>query len=267
MPEAVLNGVRLVYEVRGSGEPVLLIMGSGAKARVWHRYQVPALTAAGYKVVTFDNRGTPPSESPPGPYTVDLLVGDTIALIEHLDLAPCRVGGLSLGAIVAQELVLARPDLVRALALIATRGRTDVTRRALGEAEFLKARSSVKLPPEYTAIVQALQVLSPTTLNDESQMSMWLEMFELFPVEDDELVTQLRLDLLPNRLDALGEVRVPSMVLSFADDLMTPPFLGREVADAIPGCAYVELSDCGHLGHLERPDAVNEALVEFFARV
>jgi pimeloyl-ACP methyl ester carboxylesterase len=262
-----LNGVGLAYEVRGSGEAVLLIMGSGAKARVWHRYQVPALTAAGYKVVTFDNRGTPPSATPPGPYTIELLVADTIALIEHLELAPCRIGGLSLGSFIAQELALARPDLVRALGLIATRGRLDTTRKALAEAEILKAQRGIKLPAEYTAIVQALQVLSPQTLNDDSQMSLWLDMFALFPVEDDELTTKLRLDLLPNRLHALRNVRVPSLVIGFQDDLITPPALSREVAEAIPGCAYVEVPGCGHLGHLERPDAVNAALIDFFARV
>jgi pimeloyl-ACP methyl ester carboxylesterase len=53
-------------------------------------------------------------------------------------------------------------------------------------------------------------------------------------------------------------------VIGFADDLQLPPHLGREVADAIPHARYLELEGCGHYGYLERPEAVNEALLTFF---
>lgn len=267
MPEAVLNGVRLAYETRGEGEPVLLIMGSGARAQVWHVYQTPALAAAGYRVVTFDNRGTPPSEVVPGPYTLDHLVGDTIALIERLELAPVRIAGISLGAFIAQELAVVRPDLVRALALIATRGRDDATRAALVEAESLLAETDVKLPPAYSAVVRALQMLSPRTLDDDEQATLWLQTFALSPARTEDLGTRPQLDRVPNRLEALRAIRAPSLVIGFTDDLITPPKLCREVAGVIPGCRYIEIADCGHLGHLERPDAVNAALVDFFRDV
>jgi pimeloyl-ACP methyl ester carboxylesterase len=263
MPEAVLNGVRLAYDIRGTGEPVLLIMGSGARAQVWHVHQTPALTAAGYQVVTFNNRGTPPSEVPPGPYTIAQLVGDTVGLLEWLDLGSCRIAGISMGATVAQELALLRPDLVRALALIATRGRNDTTRATVAVGERALARSGIELPPEYNAVVQALQLLSPHTLNDDEQAKLWLETFRLYSRGTVD-VNYLQLDEAPGRLEALRAIRVPTLVVAFADDLITPPKLCREVAAAIPGCQFVELARCGHLGHLERPDAFNTALLEFF---
>src|SRR5688572_22810475 len=123
MPEATVNGVRLAYEVHGEGEPVLLICGTGQPAFSWTLHQVPALTAAGYQVVTFDNRGVAPSEEPEGPYTVEGMADDAAALIEHLGIGPCRVAGYSLGALIAQELALARPELVRSAVLMATMGR------------------------------------------------------------------------------------------------------------------------------------------------
>jgi pimeloyl-ACP methyl ester carboxylesterase len=61
MAEATVNGVRLVYDVHGSGEPVVLVCGTGQPAFSWDVFQVPALTAAGYQVVTFDNLGREPS--------------------------------------------------------------------------------------------------------------------------------------------------------------------------------------------------------------
>jgi pimeloyl-ACP methyl ester carboxylesterase len=267
MPSAVVNGVRLAYEVRGDGEPVLLIMGTGARAHVWHVFQTPALTAAGYRVITFDNRGTTPSESPAGPYTLGQMVDDTIALIEYLGLAPCRIGALSLGAVIAQELALARPDLVRALALIATRGRNDAARDALARAETVLTQVGAELPTDYAAVVQAFQMLSPQTLNDDQQATLWIDTFKRFPAERNGLASYLPIEQLPNRLSALCGIRVPSMVVGFADDLITPPALNREVAQAIPGCEYVELPGCGHLGHVERPEALNAALLGFFEKV
>lgn len=65
MPRAAVNGVNISFDEYGSGQPVLLITGSGAKARTWTVHQVPALTAAGYRVITVDNRGMPPSDPNP----------------------------------------------------------------------------------------------------------------------------------------------------------------------------------------------------------
>ncbi|KOG89392.1 alpha/beta hydrolase, partial [Streptomyces varsoviensis] len=118
-----VNGIRINYEDHGSGEPVVMIMGTGGGGRAWRLHQVPALTAAGYRVITFDNRGIPPTDACPGGFTIDDMVADTAGLIEALGLGPARVVGTSLGGYIAQELALARPELVRQAVLMATRGR------------------------------------------------------------------------------------------------------------------------------------------------
>ena len=64
----------------------------------------------------------------------------------------------------------------------------------------------------------------------------------------------------------LRQVTAPCRVISFSDDLVTPPHLGAEVADAIPDCDLVEIGSCGHFGYLERPDEVNAAILEFLAK-
>src|SRR5437764_14344044 len=112
MPVVGLNGIRLSYQVMGTGELVMLVMGTGSPGRVWHLHQVPALVAAGYRVVTMDNRGIPPSDVCADGMTIDDLVGDTASLIQHLGDGPVRVVGTSLGSRIVQELALMRPDLV-----------------------------------------------------------------------------------------------------------------------------------------------------------
>ncbi|MEV7289398.1 alpha/beta fold hydrolase [Streptomyces sp. NPDC093252] len=264
MPHLRANGIRLAYHRAGQGENVLLIMGSGAAGHVWDLHQTPALRRAGYATVTFDNRGIRPSDAPPGPYALADLVADTKGLIEALDLAPCRIVGTSLGSLIAQELAISAPHLVRSAVLMATRGRSDVLRRAQDTADRLLQESGVTLPAKYRAVNSVLRMLSPSTLNDDRSVASWLDVFEL--AGDAPPGGQDGIDTHQDRREALRAITVPCRVIAFADDVITPPHLGAEVAGLIPDCDLVELPGCGHLGHLERPEAVNEAILEFFGK-
>ncbi|SOB81282.1 alpha/beta fold hydrolase [Streptomyces sp. 1331.2] len=265
MPVVPVNGIRLHYEDTGAGEPVVLIQGTGGGATVWQLHQVPALTAAGFRVITFDNRGIPPSSECPEGFSIRDLVGDVAGLVERLDLGPVRVVGTSLGAFVAQELALARPDLVRRVVLMATRGRTDTLRAALNRAEIELHDAGVLLPPRYAAVLRALRSLSPRTLDDDAALADWLDLFELAPAGGPGLRAQMELSMLDDRLEAYRGIRVPCQVIAFADDVVTPPHLGREVANAVPGAVFDLVECCGHYGYLEDPDTVNKLLVEFLS--
>ncbi|GAA3627100.1 alpha/beta fold hydrolase [Nonomuraea rosea] len=263
MPFVTTNGIQLSYQRAGSGDPVLLIMGSGAAGHVWTMHQTPALHAAGYETIVFDNRGIAPSSAPPGDYTLADLVADTQGLIKALGIGPCRVVGTSMGAMIAQELALESPELVRSAVLIATRSRSDAARRALSRADRELRESGVELPAKYEAMRTVLEMLSPSTLNDDETASSWLEVFELTGAVGRGSKGQLGVDTIGDRRAALRRVAVPCRAIAFADDLVCPPHLVAEVADAIPDCDLVEIPGCGHLGNLERPDAVNSAIIEF----
>ncbi|MDT7669342.1 MAG: hypothetical protein QOC74_2125 [Pseudonocardiales bacterium] len=285
---ARLNGVPLRYEVAGSGDLVVLVMGTASSGRVWKLHQVPALVAAGYRVATFDSRGVTADAGAAGAtaraatpdaaadavitdavttVTIEDMVGDAAALIEHLGGGPARVVGTSLGARVAQELALARPDLVRQVVAMAAHARLDPLQRTLTRGEELLFDKAVELPAEYRAAVTAVLNLSPATLRDESSVTDWLDVFELAGAPTTaggraELAVSSRLT---DRRAAYRAVSVPTLVVAFADDVMIPPYLSREVADAIPGARYAEVPAAGHFGYLERPDEVNRLLLEFFA--
>jgi pimeloyl-ACP methyl ester carboxylesterase len=261
MPYVYTNGIRLAYNRHGRGELVLLIMGQAAAGRVWTLYQTPALVRAGYQAITLDNRGIPPSDVPPGRYSLADMVADTKGVIEALGAGPCRIVGASLGALIAQELAIGYPDLVRCAVLISTKSRSDVTRAAMAKAERAVLDSGVTLPADYRAATTAFEMLSPSTLNDDDAVSLWLETFRLSG--GDTARGQARIDTDADRRAALRAVTAPCRVIAFADDLITPPHLGAEVAEAIPDCDYLEIPGCAHSGYLERPDEVNEAVIEF----
>jgi pimeloyl-ACP methyl ester carboxylesterase len=263
MPYVSANGIRLSYERSGSGKHVLMIMGQAAGGNVWTVHQVPALTKAGYEVITFDNRGMPPSDVPPGDYSLADLVADTAGLIEALDIAPCRLVGTSLGAFVATELATSRPDLVTCCVLMAMRARADAFRRALSAGESALVRSGISMPSAYEAPISVLQMFSPATLNDDIAVPMWLDLYELAGARRQAASGQDAIDLIADRRDALRAVPVPCRAIAFSDDFMSPPHLVAEVAETIPNCDYVEIGSCGHVGYLERPNEVNLAIIEF----
>jgi pimeloyl-ACP methyl ester carboxylesterase len=263
VPYVSANGIRIAYERRGQGKRVLLIMGSGAGGNVWAMHQVPELIRAGYEAIAFDNRGIPPSDVPPGQYSLADMVADTEGLVEALEAGPCRLVGVSMGAVIAQELAIKRPDLVECCVLMATRARSDAVRRAVAVAENELAHNGTRLPPVYDAATLVLQMFSSATLNDDKAASAWLDIFEMSARRRAAARGQSGIDLTGDRREVLGKITMPCRVIAFTDDLMCPPHLCAEVADGIPDCDFVEIDSCGHLGYLERPDEVNSAIVEF----
>jgi pimeloyl-ACP methyl ester carboxylesterase len=228
-------------------------------------HQTPALAQAGYQAITFDNRGIPPSDVPPGRYSLADMVADTKGLIEALDAAPCRIVGVSMGALIAQELAINWPHLVRCAVLIATKARSDAARLAHVAAHRAMVEAGIELPPQYEAAMSAFQMLSPASLNDDEVASLWLETFHVAAGKDTAR-GQAWADVIEDRRKALQGVTAPCRVIAFSDDLVTPPHLAAEVADAIPDCDLVEIGSCGHFGYLERPAEVNAAIIGFLEK-
>jgi 3-oxoadipate enol-lactonase len=109
------DGIRIFYYVQGQGEPLVLVRGYANGASMWYT-QVPRLSDY-FKVITFDNRDTGNSDRVETPYAIADMGGDVIALIEHLALGPVHLLGVSMGGMIAQQVTLIRPDLVKTLIL------------------------------------------------------------------------------------------------------------------------------------------------------
>jgi pimeloyl-ACP methyl ester carboxylesterase len=258
--------VNLAYDDRGHGEPVLFIAGQGGVGRTWQVHQVPAFHAAGYRVITFDNRGVRATADADG-FTTATMVADTTELIERLDAAPVRLVAASMGSYIAQELMLARPELVSQAALMATRGRHDRAREFFRTAERDFANAGIQLPPSYEAKLRLLEGFSPKTLNDDGAVQDWIDTFTMWPTKSTPGI-RAQHDIAPenDRLPAYRAITTAVLVIGFADDVVIPPHLGAEVADALPNGRYLEIADTGHLGFLERPHVVNSAILDFFVQ-
>ena len=172
----------LAYDDRGKGDSVLFIAGRGGAGRTWHLHQVPEFQRAGYRCITFDNRGIGATENEDN-FGIEEMVADTAELIEKLDAGPARIVGVSMGSYIAQELMLARPELVSASVLMATRGRHDRARSFFRDAERELYDSGIELPASYDAKIRLMESFSPATLNNDDFVRDWAEMFTMWPTK------------------------------------------------------------------------------------
>lgn len=262
------GAVRLAVERHGQGDPVVLVAGIAAGREMWTPTHVVALNSAGFEVITFNNRGIAPSHVPAPPYTIAGMATDTAALIESLGLSRAGVVGFSLGALITQELALARPDLVSTAVLVGSLGRKDLTRRRLGE-DAARGVTAKTPPAALSGVVRALTLFGPARLDDDVWMATYLSMTEETEVEmNDGLVgQQLASTAYDNRLAALSRIEIPCLVLSFELDVLVPAALGRELAASVPFGRYVELPGCGHGGLWEQPAETATIITDFLVAV
>lgn len=258
----VRTGTSLNYETSGSGEPLLLVMGTSGSIPLWAE-MVPRL-AETHQVIAFDNRGLGGSGRGTGTISVESMAEDTAALLEALEVPRAHVLGWSLGSAVAQRLALSHPEQVASAVLYATWGRSDGFQRSV--------MTALRLPYVHRDLESALGAsglaFSPQILDDPEFATMMEAMLPAFPQSEEQMqvtVEQWDADLLHDSLDELGAITAPTLVVAGEQDLLTPPWQATKVADAIPGARYELLTGPGssHGLHLERPEELAGLVTTF----
>ena len=262
MPTTRVGNLDIVWDVAGppDGEPVLMINGLGAPRSGWG-VQVPVL-AERYRVVTFDNRdvGQTGAGSDPHPYRMEQFAHDALGLVDALELGPVHVIGASMGGTIAQELALARPDLVQSLQIVCSWPRTDPWLADLIE--------------QWNAIFAAmgslgwarnswLWVYTYRWYQNPENITEMLRMAETDPHPQTPAMFARQCDAILgfDVLDRLGEISAPTQVIAGAEDILTPPRFSKEIAEAIPGAELTVLPNVGHGMFWETPDAFNASLL------
>jgi pimeloyl-ACP methyl ester carboxylesterase len=258
----VRTGTTLNYEISGDGEPLLLIMGTSGSTLLWG--ELASRLAQTHRVIAFDNRGLGGSDRGTGPISVASLAEDASALLEAIEVPRAHVLGWSLGSAIAQELALAHPDQVASALLYATWGRCDGFQRSV--------LSALRLPYVHRDMESALAAsgiaFSPQLLDHPDFAQMLEPMLPAFPQTEGQMqvtVEQWDADLVHDSLDRLGAISAPTLVVVGEQDLLTPPWQAKKVADAIPGARYEFVTGPGssHGLHIERPEDLTKIVTDF----
>lgn len=250
-------GARLFYQVEGPADaPVVLFSNSlGTDLRMWDPQA--QVFAGRFRVVRYDSRGHGRSDAPPGPYTLDLLASDALALLDSLSVARAYVCGLSLGGMVALWLVANHPDRIGRVVLADTAAKIGnetrwATRIAAVRAGGMRAIRET--------VVSGF--LSEPFRQQRPDVALAVgDMVEGTPPEGYvaacEALRQADLHA------ALGSIATPALIIVGSRDESTPPTQARELHDAIAGSQLAILDGAAHLANMEQPDAFNAHALAF----
>lgn len=235
------------------GAPVLLCHSILTSSAIWYR-QALALAARGYRVLALDSRGHGQSEAPRGPYVMDDLVADAIAVLAHFDIARAHVIGVSQGGMTAFGLGVHHPDRLLSLCVIAARADAPPPfaaawhdRIALVQAQGIAPLAAPTAERWFGSAFLAAHPAIATTLLDC-----------INETNPDGFVGCARAIQSLAYLDGVKKMQVPlTMIVGANDLLLVQPM--TELATML-GCRLAIIPDAGHLPQIDHPDEVDAAI-------
>jgi pimeloyl-ACP methyl ester carboxylesterase len=257
---AQASGVRIAWERRGSGPPLLLVHGLGYGRWGWE--PVVDELAERHEVLLFDNRGIGESDAPLGPYTARMLAEDAVAVLDAAGLERAHVLGTSLGGMVALQVALDRPERVDRLVLACTTAGGE-TMAPMPEQTVRLMQEMPTLPREVAmrrGVENALAPGAPEAMIDRimehrlataQPLAAWLA----------QAAAGVSFDV----AHRLGEIGAPTLVLTGDLDVVVDRRNSELLAAAIPGARFELFPGGGHLFFWEQPERFVEVVEEFLA--
>lgn len=240
------DGARLYYAAFGRGRPVILLHGGLANSEYWAN-QIPALTGAGWRVITIDSRGHGRSSRDQRRFTYELMASDVVAVMDALKLPRAAVAGWSDGAIIGLVMALRNPERVeRVFAFAANMDPSGVT-----------------ADPDHTAQgeITAFAKYRPRAEADYRRLSPTPSDFSAF-----SRAIKVMWDTEPNYTAAeLARIRTPVAIVDGDHDEAIVGAHTEYLARSIPGAKLILLPSVGHFAMMEDPARFNAALLGFLA--
>ena len=250
---------RIHFDLLGpAGAPVVCLAHSlSSDSGIWAE-QVPPLLEAGWRVLRIDMRGHGGSEAPAGPYTMEELAGDVIAVLDFLELAKVHFVGLSIGGMIGQQLALGHADRLHSLMLTGTSPKA--------------VPGPPQMWPERFAAIRAAHTVEPIA---DATMTRWFT--ESFRPPNENRWQQVR-SMIANTspdgyiagaeaiihfdvLERLPSVRLETLVVCGDDDPGTPAEGNRKIAALIPGARYQEIASARHIPMVEHPELFSRIML------
>ena len=257
MPMVRSGDADIAYDITGEGEPLLMIMGFLSDARMWI-LQTTAFSPQ-FKCITFDNRGVGRSSIPPGPYTMEQMAGDAIAVLDDAGIERAHVLGISMGGAIAQHVALKAPERIRSLTLAATWCEPNQWLTRLGE----MGRLATEFGQEAFARSVLLWLFTPRLVIEQPDVLTMIEqMIMAEPPHPEAFTNQIAAVDGHDTREQLRQIEAPTLVMVARRDFMVPPELGRAVHRSIPGSRLEEL-DGGHAFSAENVAEFNRVVLEF----
>lgn len=255
----------VVHDVHGpaGAETVLLSSGLGGAAGYW-RLQLPALLDAGWRVITYDQRGTGRSaQELPDPYRIADMSQDVLDLLDATGTPSCHWVGHALGGLVGLQMALDAPERLRSLCLINAWSKPNPH-----SARCFDTRLSLLQAGGARAYVEAQPIfLYPADWCAEHAQQVQAEVDHAFAHFPSEAVLRARIGAL-RAFDIdrrLSEISTPTLVCAAMDDTLVPWTCSQRLAAGLPKARLKCLPHGGHAHNITQVDAFNQGLLSFLA--
>jgi 2-succinyl-6-hydroxy-2,4-cyclohexadiene-1-carboxylate synthase len=264
MPHELVNGIRIHYKEFGQGFPIVLVHGYTGNLVAWV-FQIPVLGQR-YRTVSLDLRGHGLTDRPSRAedYSLGQLADDVYGLLQALGISECYLCGHSMGGMVAQEFILAHPEMVRALILV------DTTAEQPTGAELGDGGRLLQMAQEQGMEAVFEEMLRTTPLFDTlaTMGSVFIEkvreQFLLTSVEGYVYCAQA-IHVRRPLLDELYRIQVPTLIICGALD-ETFPGAAPRMHERIAGSELAIIPHSGHNPLIEQPQEFNRIVVSFLER-
>jgi 3-oxoadipate enol-lactonase len=264
MPVVTAGEIELSYERSGSGPPLLMIMGMSGTALSWGEPFLEPLRDE-FETIVYDHRGVGSSSRMEEPFTIAQLAEDAVALLAALEIDSAHVLGISMGGMVAQELALSDPELVRTLTLGCTYCGGEGS--ALADQEVMQKLAEAMFSGDRARTIRASWEanLSPSFAADDEAYARFLEIAGLRAVAAEVIMAQIQAIGGHHTSAQLPSIELPTLVMHGTLDQMLPVQNGRMIAGLIPGSQLEIFDGVGHLFFWERPAQAAELVREHAA--
>lgn len=253
------NGSELRYEVAGNGPWVVLSHSLATDLSLWDD-QMAALTQR-FTVLRFDTRGHGGSAAPDEPYSLDLLAADVLGLLDALNVARCAFVGISLGGMIGQHLALAAPERVERLVLASTTSGYPPEARAMWADRIATVRAQ-GIEPLVAPTLERWFTAGYRNAAPESVARIAALIRATSPVGYIGCGHAIAaLDTTPR----LAAIRCPTLVIAGAQDVGTPPAMGRLITQQVAGARLALIESASHLCNVEQAETFNTLVTDFLA--
>ena len=262
MPKVKVDDIQIYYEVKGEGFPLVMIMGLGRNLESWDPRLVEGLSK-NFKLLMFDNRGAGRTDTSNREYTIRLFADDTAGLMNTLGISKAHILGISMGGMIAQELVLNYPEKVSKLVLCSTySGGSKAVQPSQKVSEMLTVDASTMSPEEYGRMFLSLVYTDDFIEKTPDFVKLVVQKSLRYPISKAAYMRQLNAIGKFNTYERLQQIKTPTLVLHGRKDVLVPSENGAILAEAIPNAKLVYFERSAH-GLAEEMREVINLLTEF----